>query len=288
MLSGEQRIGIRKLYQKLAVKATPMDELGSSDLFLHDLKELAATAGGDAPLPVAPDTSLIDKIMKYAGNTRLTAFYENRDTLESSIAVWKKTAAAIKQRLPQWEHLKRLLPHTKGVSSLQEHLKQVSAIEENRLLLSDPDPLPPLISTLEKELRVRLQKAQDEYQTLYSQKLSELDSDAAWEAMSPEERSTGLDQCQLHGTACDDIGASDQLLSALDRCPLQSWDDRTAALPMRFNKVRGLAVKAHMPRAQAIDLPRRTLQTEADVTDWLQEIEQLLKKNIGKGPIILR
>jgi len=288
MLSGEQRIEIRKLYQKLAVKATPMDELGSSDLFLYDLKELAVTAGGDAPLPVAPDTSLIDKIMKYAGNTRLTALYENRDTLESSIAVWKKTAAAIKQRLPQWEHLKRLLPHAKGVSSLQEHLKQVSAIEENRLLLSDPDPLLPLISTLEKELRVRLQKAQDEYQILYSQKLSELDSDAAWEAMSLEERSTALDQCQLHETACDDIGASDQLLSALDRCPLQSWDDRTAALPMRFNKVRGLAVKAHMPRAQAIDLPRRTLQTEADVTDWLQEIEKLLKKNIGKGPIILR
>lgn len=283
-----QRIDIRNLYQKLSVNAKSGEELDSSDVFLRGLKELAAAAGGDAPLPAPPDTSLVDKIMKCAGNMRLTMLHANRGDLESSIASWKKTAAAIKQRLPEWEHLKRLLPHAKDESSLQEHVQQASAIEENRLLLSDPDPLPPLVSALEKGLRIRLQKAQDEYQSVYAQKLSELERDPAWKGMTPKERSAALDQCQVCKMEHREIGTGDQLLLALEECSLQSWDDRTAALSSRFSQVRELAAKAHMPQAQTIDLPKGTLLTDADVDQWLQEIEKLLKKNIGKGPIVLR
>jgi hypothetical protein len=49
-----------------------------------------------------------------------------------------------------------------------------------------------------------------------------------------------------------------------------------------------LAARAHAPQAQTVDLPKGTLLTDADVDQWLQETAKLLKKNIGKGPIVLR
>jgi hypothetical protein len=283
-----QRIDIRNLYLKLSVNAKPGEELGSSAAFLYRLKELAATAGGGAPLPMSPDTSLVDKIMKCDGNTRLTMLHANRGDLEASIALWKKTAAAIKQRLPQWEHLQRLLPYAKDQRSLQEYVEQASAINENRLLLSDPDPLPPLVSALEKGLRSSLQKAQDEYQSAYAKGAAELEGDGAWKQMTPEERSAALEQCQVYKLEHQEIGTSEQLLSALEKCSLQSWNDRTAALSSRFGHVRELAARAHAPQAQTVDLPKGTLLTDADVDQWLQETAKLLKKNIGKGPIVLR
>lgn len=287
-LSAEQRIDIRKLYMKLSLAPKPGDELVASDPFLRGLKDLSAAAGGDAPLPETPDTSLIDKIAKSSGNARLTAIFDNREALETSVTEWKKTAVTIKQRLPRWEQLKRLLPHASTVDSLQEQLKQASAIVDNRLLLSDPDPVPPVATTLEKELRVLLKQAQDDYAKSYSRRLAALEADAGWKAMSVDERAALLAECQLNETVCDEIGTGEQLLAALNQCSLQSWSDRTAALTSRFNHAMELAAKAHTPQAQTLELPKRTLQNETDVSDWLKEIEMLLKKNIGKGPIVLR
>ena len=123
---------------------------------------------------------------------------------------------------------------------------------------------------------------------MYAQKLSELERDPAWKGMTPKERSAALDQCQVCKMEHREIGTSDQLLLALEECSLQSWDDRTAALSSRFSQVRELSTKAHMPQAQTIDLPKGTLLTDADVDQWLQETEKLLKKNIGKGQIVMR
>lgn len=42
------------------------------------------------------------------------------------------------------------------------------------------------------------------------------------------------------------------------------------------------------PKAQFIRTPRRTLKTEAEITAWLDEVEQQLKTALAEGPIVLQ
>jgi hypothetical protein len=42
------------------------------------------------------------------------------------------------------------------------------------------------------------------------------------------------------------------------------------------------------PQAQFIQVPRRTLKTEAEIDTWLEEVKRQLKDALQDGPIIIR
>ncbi|WP_419649639.1 hypothetical protein [Thiolapillus sp.] len=70
-----QRIQIRKLFQKLGIKAKQGEEPSFVPQFLQQVLDLADKAGGDAPKPVTPDTKMLEDIRLSAGNEQLLALY---------------------------------------------------------------------------------------------------------------------------------------------------------------------------------------------------------------------
>jgi hypothetical protein len=283
-----KRIEIRKLFQNLSITATAGDELGSVDAFLQRLKDLAADVGGAAPRPSMPDMSVVNDVSKMGGNERLLALYDNLKALEQNIQSWQKQVQLIKLRIPAWEQLKALMDRAAGVASLGGVQAQVAAVEANRLLLAMPDPVPQLLTSVEKELRGQFTKLQMEYISLFDVQLERLEHDSSWQALPAKKREVLLDQCQLKRPGMPDVGTGARLLAALISDPLSVWDDRIKALPSRFDQAREMAAKALLPEAQMVDIPRGTLQTEADVAAWIRDVEQRLKTAIGKGPIVLR
>jgi len=284
-----QRIQIRKLLQKVGLSAKQGEELVYIPQFLQKMVELADQAGGEEPKPARPDTTSLDEIRITAGNEQLLALYNRRDELGGSIDSWTDLAERIAKRLPNWSVLTRLVTHASRLQDADIILTQVETIEQQRQLLEEPDIVMPLISNLTQLLRDELNSIKQEWDTLWSKGEEQLEQDATWQQLEPEQRYELRVRQQLVQTSVPqiDVEDTDAILKTLDTIGLQQLHDRIAAMPSRFERVLFGAAKMMEPEAHEVNLPSRTLKTEADVDAWLTESRAMLLNRIKKGPVIV-
>lgn len=287
-VSTAQRIQIRKVFQRLGVQAKQGEELTAMPEFLRLAGELAVKAGGDAPKPERPDATSLEDIRLSSGNEQLLAIYNRHDELKKSIDTWEEQAKSIEKRWPTWGKLCDLLKCAGGLKAAQETRQQAEAIEKQRLLLTTPDPVQPLLKSLEDALRVELTTQQEQYAVKLKAKAVVLEGDACWQQLAEDERESICGQCGIVDIPKLPLGMYQELLSALVQHPLEGWRDRIDALPGRFNRAQELAAKSLEPETQTVDLPRRTLQSAEDVDAWVKDVQEQLKDAVAKGPVLLR
>ena len=87
-VSSSQRIAVRKLITEMGLAVNPGEEADAIPMVLKRLTELAAAAGGDAPLPERPSTDFIEQLQSMSGNEQFVAVYGERDELLSSFKAW--------------------------------------------------------------------------------------------------------------------------------------------------------------------------------------------------------
>nr|WP_204208337.1 BREX system P-loop protein BrxC [Prosthecochloris sp. CIB 2401] len=285
----DQRIQIRQLLKKVELFVNRGEDLAYIPQFLQKMVELADQAGGEAPKPVRPDTSSLDEIRLTAGNEQLLALYNRRDELRGNIDSWTDLAKRIAKRLPNWTVLKRLVAHASGLQDADIILAQVETIETQRQLLDEPDIVTPLISNLTQMLRDELNSINQEWDTLWSKGEEQLEQDANWQQLEPEQRYDLRVRQQLVQTSVPQIAVenTEAIVQTLDTIGLQQLRDRIAAMPSRFERVLLGAAQMMEPEAHEVDLPSRTLKTEADVDAWLTESRAMLLNSIKKGPVIV-
>jgi hypothetical protein len=285
-----QRIQIRKLLQKVGLSAKQGEELAYVPQFLQKLSDLADEAGGEAPKPERPDTSFLDDIRLTAGNEQLVALYNRREELASNIETWEHFSERIHQRWPNWAVLKRLMSHAGGLDDADVFRAQVETIEQQRQLLTDPDPVAPLITSLTQALRDALNRLDQDYQKRHEQGMARLADDSNWQQLEPEQRHQLLADQRL--TLADQpevaVQSTQEVLNTLDQCALAMFADRVAALPSRFDNVAVAAAELCEPEIQFIHVPRRTLKSDADIDAWAEEVKQQLKAALPDGPISVK
>ena len=285
-----QRIGIRKLLQKIGLSATSGKESKCVEEFLEKLLNLAARAGGDAPKPARPDTASLHEIRLTAGNEQLLALYNQRDELARNIENWTDLAQRITKRLPNWEILTRLMRHATGLQDSGAFQAQVNTIEQQRQLLEEPDPVLPLINNLTKLLRDELNKRDSEYADLHAVGLERLEDDSNWQQLEPEQCYQLMSAQFLHKAARPEVKVqlTSNVLETLDNCSLSMFADRVAALPGRFGNVAVGAAKLCEPKTQFVNVPRRTLKTAKEIDAWAEEVKSHLKTALAKGPVSVK
>lgn len=285
-----QRIQIRKLLQKVGLSAKQGEELAYVPQFLQKLSELADQAGGEAPKPERPDTGFLDEIRLTAGNEQLVALYNQREALASSIESWENLAERIHQRWPNWLVLTRLMSHSSSLDDAEVFQAQLKTIEQQRQLLSDPDPVAPLITSLTQALRDALNHLDQDYQARHKLGMERLDGDSNWQQLEPEQRNQLLAEQRL--TLADQpkvaVQSTQEVLNTLEQCTLAMFADRVAALPSRFDNVAVAAAELCEPQIQFIHVPRRTLKTNEEVDAWAEEVKQQLKAALPDGPISVK
>ena len=286
----DQKLQVRKLFQKLGVNATPNEELASVPRFLVKLEELADRAGGEAPRPARPGMSILEEIRRTSGNEQLVRLYDIRETLSREMEEWKRLSDEIDRRLPAWEDLKKLLTHAKTLSGMDEVGKSVDLIREQRQLLDTPDPVAPIVADLTQRLREGLNRLSGEYEARHKEGMDRLRSDPHWKELSPEKRHELLSAQNLQEAARPEVKvqSAEQVLSTLNRISLERFSDQVAAISSRFNSVSDAAAKMCEPEAQFIHLPRRTLKTEAEIDSWLEEVKKTCKAALQDGPIVIQ
>jgi tetratricopeptide (TPR) repeat protein len=287
-VSTSQRIQIRKVLQRLGVQAKQGEELAAVPEFLRRAGELAEKAGGEAPNPERPDVASLEEIRLSSGNEQLLAIYNRRDDLKSSIEAWEDQAKRIEKRWPTWEKLRDLLKHAGDLKAAQEARQQAEAIEKQRLLLADPDPVLPLLKSLEDALRKELAAQQKRYADELKKKAKNLETDDSWLQLAEDERDAIRGQCDITDAPKLTMGTHQELISALEQHPPAVWRDRIDALSGRFDRAGELAAKSLEPETQTVDIPRRMLKSPEDVDAWVKDVQDQLKKAVVKGPVVIR
>ncbi len=287
-VSTSQRIQIRKLFQLVGISARQTEELAAVPEFLRLALSLAERAGGDAPKPARPNIASLEEIRLAAGNEQLLALFNRYDELKAALDLWEGLADRIEKRWPTWEKLAKLLAHVSELNPAQEAAQQAEAIRKQRLLLGEPDPIQPVLKSLEDVLRGELTEKQTRYADEVTAKTAELAGDASWQQLSEDERASIRDRYGIGEVARLRIGTHAELVAALGQHPLSVWQDRIDALPGRFDRAREQAARSLEPETQTVDVPRRTLKTEVEVDAWVRDVQVQLKKALAKGPVVIR
>ncbi len=289
VLSVNQLMKIRRLYQSLGINCNSGDEYDASSDFISKTLDLIEQSGGEAPQPLRQSSELIDQIRLCTGNERLMAIYNSSDELSRLIDTAKELAEIISKRLPNWNLLTELMALSSGLRDLEIIQSQVGQIEEQRLLLTDPDPVSPMLSALSQSFREELNRLKQEYETTFNAGMENLARDANWQALEPEQQDEILKANLLDEESRISLKLSDPkaIIDTLKKYPLSSIKDRIAALPERLSQAQQEAALLLEPKTQAIKLPVRTLKTAEDLELWLEETSSIIKKALSDGPVIL-
>jgi len=286
----EQLIQIRKLYQKIGCPAKPGEELAVVPEFLSKMEELADSAGGDPPQPQCPDTKFLDEIRLSAGNEQLILIYNQRKVIKKFVEDWTTLADQIVKRLPTWSTLKNLLLKADKMQDIEVIRAQVQQIEQQRLLLTEPNPIEPLVDSVAQMLRESLKDLEKEFLSRYDLGISRLKADANWIKLENEQQQSLLAQ---HNLTEDNhpkvnVQSTEEILNTLERMPIAMFSDRVAALSGRFDQIIAKAAEIIEPQAQFIKFPSRTFKTEEDIDEWVVEVQEKLKSALKNGPIVIQ
>jgi hypothetical protein len=286
-ISPSQLIKIRKLFDTIGVPCQPKEELNRMPALLTKLREQASKAGGGAPAPETPKLNIIEAIEAQSGNAQLLELFTRHDEVLALSQGWTKTAAEMAKRMPAWQKLGDLLRHAKALGPYTTLKTEADAIEAQRSLLADPDPVRPLLDQTVDLLRQALNAKLGAFQQSFAQQQTLLQQDPDWSKLSDTQRDDLVATHHLTPPPAVAISTPEQLQDALDDCDLDHWGSKTQALPSRFEAVRYVAVQLLKPNVVHVNVPRRTLNDEAELKAWLAEVEALLLEALKKGPVAL-
>ncbi|MGS2724906.1 BREX system P-loop protein BrxC [Porticoccus sp. GXU_MW_L64] len=285
-ISTAQKLAVRKLLTE-TIGCNPGDEERKIAEFLQWARDLADDAGGAAPQPHKPDTALFDEIAGEAGNSRILKLYEYKDEIEADIKDWQDKKEAITKRMPGWNQLKQLLALSRDLSFYSELENEVSALEHGRRLLEDPNPVDTLVKETTDNLRTSIQHRFDVYKEAYQKALIELETDTNWVKLDAAKQEELLGRRGVTQPQQPVLNGTDDVIDSLDACGLEQWSDRTAALISKFESAREEAAQLLLPKAVRASLPKRTLETETDIEQWLKDAEAEIKEKLKQGPVIV-
>jgi hypothetical protein len=286
-LSKMQLIELRGLFKKVGLTTQANQESLHAPEFLSRMTKLAEGAGGDAPLPKCPDISHITDMVNRAGNDQLKAIHENKDQLARQIADWQRDRDLIGQRLPRWQQLVALLKFAANLPVAATVQPEVAAIEQQRKLLANPDPVPGMVERLTDALRAALNEAHARFSADYEARMTALAESPTWNQITQPQRYEILGASGIREMPKIAVGTTEEVLDTLRHTKLSELRAIHDALPTRFQNAAAAAAKLLEPKAQYISLPGGTIQNEADLQAWLDDVKARVLAKLKDGPVIL-
>jgi hypothetical protein len=289
ILTATQKLTVKKLFTAANLKFAPGEEAPAASRFVVLLKDLAASAGGQAPAPLAPKMPLFTEMEGLQGNDLLFRLYEKSANLTIEIAAWQKTAQRITQRAPAYQTAAELLHHAvsaslEGMAKCQEDL---DAVHDHRSLLDDPDPVSPVLKSVSAALRTALRDAHAQYEKVFKLELATLEEHPLWSALH-DPRGTALLSSQGAVSHPEPLLSTEaDILASLQSCDLAGWKTRADALPTRCDAAVSVAIQEAQPKARRVPLPGATIETEADLDGWLSKAREAIKLSLKDGPAIV-
>src|SRR5262249_48240055 len=282
-----KKVDLKALFQKLSVPTQSGQESLAAGLFLGKLLDLADVAGGDPPQPEKPNSQAIRELQVLSGNAQLLKIHEQRGELERCITEWTKLKESIAKRSPRWARLKELSAMGAGLAETQEIDVSINAIESSRGLLSEPDPVSPLIQKILGALRQALNALQSDLEATFEREQSRLEGSEVWRKLSPQQRDELIQKFNLQKPVPIKVGNEDEIYFTLRENSLANRRNIVDALPQRFQSALEEATRLLIPKVVRVSLPAATISNEQELEAWVGEVRTVVKEQLKKGPVIL-
>jgi hypothetical protein len=285
--STPERLAVRGLLGKAGVPYTPDQEGAAISGLLQHAIDLAQSTGGPPPLPPPPRTEHVADLANLAGNEQFRAVAAAVKELTRDLSEWTKSAERRPEREIAWAKLTRLLAHAQGITAMDDVRTQREAILDSRLLLSDPDPVAPLVAKLSETLRTAVATAAETAQGAHDVAIAELERSAEWQQLEEPARGPLLAEAGLTPISAPALTTDDELLKALDSVSLPSWRERREALAVKAAAVRAAAAKQLEPRSVTVKPPAATLKTKAEIDKYLAELREVLMAHVAANETVI-
>lgn len=287
-IKASERIAVRKLLTECKITHSNGNEIEAIPDLLAYFSELVKDAGGDTPLPNPPDFQVIESLRSLAGNERFLAIANKQQNLISLNAAWLDLKKKKENRLPRWRLLLEFLEYAKQLPIYLDISKQVEAIGKDRTLLSDPDPIKPLIDEITKYLRRSISDSIKQLNEVYQNELNELKKTKIWKALDTNQQDKILKEEKLSIPDITEISTDDDLLRVLSTNPLQSWQNQIESMAVRFEKARISAAKIIEPKVIQVMPKTATIKTNNDLDEYLKDLRSQVESILKRGnPVII-
>jgi hypothetical protein len=278
-VSFAQKQLLKQLAGKLGAPSNPVD-LPSC---ITALREAAAAAGGQAPLPPPPSTADLDILLgKFGAEQQVEVAAQVPELLERWDA-WKKTAILAEARIPEWYEAEKLLRHAKGLPNYDAHKAALDAIAAQRSLLTDPNPVPPILAALRADLRVAIEVANDLAITAHKDAVDKVKATPQWPQLPDSESDQFLNLVGLSAPASLDITDDTRLLEALERSSLSARGDQAAAFAGKAGPAVDKLIQRMTPEAKVIRPQSGLIATEHEADIYLSGLRKRILEALADG-----
>lgn len=288
ILSVQDRMAIRKVFQAAGVRFKAGDEGASVSELARTIRELGRSAGGEPPLPVMPDVRIADELDRLTGTEQLAFIRDNAPDIERRIGEWKERTARAVERVPEWEKVRRLAHHADGAPEAEAALSELSHIVADRLLLEPTNPVPAIRAKIAGYLRRALNEVHTTLAEQHATAIEWLDSNSTWRVVSPQDRARILEEVGLSPPKAPDVGSDEGLLYALDARSLSARAAEVDAVSARAQRALEAAARLIEPKVQTVSVERATLRTKDDVHSWIGKQQAVLLDAVERGPVLIR
>jgi len=262
------------------------EEQSKLPLAITNAKQVARSAGGEAPLPLAPNTNVLSNLEMYSGNDQLQQAFDAKDDIQSQFTQWNDQADLVKARLKLWSELKVAMQHCRDLAVYSYLVQQCDAISQSRSLLVEPNPITPLLQQAESALRDTITAKLSEYEDEFNACQRDLIDDANWLKLDDEKKHDLLAKRGLLGIPIVDLSSAAAVYDALDETSFEQWSDRISALPARFDAALKDAISELAPKVKYSRLNKPVIESESDLQKWLADVEAQLRAELANGPVV--
>lgn len=283
----EERLALGGLLVKAKVQYEKGREAAAISGLLQKLTDMASSAGGEAPLPAAPDTSTVQHLQSLAGNEQFRAIVESKKELEASIETWSAAAEAKDTRLEEWRAMLRLREHAKDLPVATGVAAEITAIESERLLLADPDPVAPIAAKLTDALRSALVEAAESAINAYDVAAEELANTDEWSNVAETDRDAIVAAARFTRPEPPSVGSDTELLAALDQQPVASWATRQQAVAAQRQEVWNQLVAKLQPKAKLVKPDSATIADEAALDAYVDGLRAQIAEHLSNGDSVV-
>ncbi len=278
-LTINQKLALKQLAMKLGESSNPPDVPAC----LSALTQAAASAGGSAPLPAPPTTTDLEILSGKFGVEQQIAVADQSTTLISMWEAWKATAKLSTTRMAQWDEAQGLLRHVRDLPSRDTHKAALDAIHAQRALLTDPNPLPPILDGLRADLRAAVQHAYEEAAKAQQQAVMDVAALPQWQQIPEAERQEFLAQHGLAEPETPDLVDDAGLAAALDKRTLSARRDQAAAYAGKADAAAAAVIKKVTPQSTAVPAGPALISSPTEADAYLAGLRARILEVLDSG-----
>ncbi len=215
------------------------------------------------------------------GNDLLAELAVRKPELDTLLPAWAAAAKLRETRMAQWTLAETLIDLGAAAQA-----PEAAAIRTHRALLTEPDPVAPLVAAATATLVADANAAHAAWRAAWDAGEAALKASDTWNRIPAETRHTLRATHHLLPVTAPDLATPAAVVASLKARNCSQWRDMAAAHAGRIQSALQDAALELEPKTQKLPIAIRTLRTEAELDTWLATLRTAIAPLLPNGPVL--